>query len=99
MHTIPKCPPDRGFLIFLTGEEEICRCVDLIRRLYKALIESKKISTDKNSPQVPPISVFPLFAALPQAQQMKALNFREPVSSTSSVLFFLKLFESLASVT
>ncbi|KAL5963395.1 ATP-dependent RNA helicase DHX33 [Taenia solium] len=82
MHSEPTCPPDRGFLIFLTGEEEITRCVSLIRRLYKALLESKKSSSDattSNASSLPPrLSVFPLFAALPQAQQLKALTFSEP---------------------
>lgn len=84
MHSEPTCPPDRGFLIFLTGEEEITRCVSLIRRLYKALLESKKSSSSatmvNNSSLPPRLSVFPLFASLPQAQQLKALTFSETVS-------------------
>ncbi|KAH9282721.1 putative ATP-dependent RNA helicase DHX33 [Echinococcus granulosus] len=82
LHGEPTCPPDRGLLIFLTGEEEITRCVSLIRRLYKALLESKKSSsnaTTSGATSLPPrLSVFPLFAALPQAQQLKALTFSEP---------------------
>ncbi|VDM22688.1 unnamed protein product [Hydatigera taeniaeformis] len=81
MHSEPTCPPDRGFLIFLTGEEEITRCISLIRRLYKALLESKKSSSKASTNDVtslpPRLSVFPLFAALPQTQQLKALTFSE----------------------
>ncbi|VDD79590.1 unnamed protein product [Mesocestoides corti] len=79
MHRLPTCLPERGFLIFLTGEDEITRCVNLIRHLYKSLLDStnKDIAQHSQS-KLPKLSVFPLFASLPQAQQLKALSFSKP---------------------
>ncbi|KAL7065517.1 hypothetical protein AAHC03_05738 [Spirometra sp. Aus1] len=83
MHKMPTCPPDRGILIFLTGEEEITRCVALIRRLYSALL-SERTKRPKNGAngkqEIAGLAVFPLFAALPQAEQLKALSYQKPGS-------------------
>ncbi|VDL99935.1 unnamed protein product [Schistocephalus solidus] len=83
MHKLPNCPPDRGILIFLTGEEEITRCVALIRRLYSALL-SERTKRPKNGDDckqdIAGLAVFSLFAALPQAEQLKALSYQKPGS-------------------
>ncbi len=101
MHRVATCPPDRGFLVFLTGEEEITRCVALIKRLFKSLLDSTAKKNNKfngvaggaatgDKDAVPPLSVFPLFAALPQAQQLKALSFNKPVSFPYDPCAFLQ---------
>nr|CDS29209.1 ATP dependent RNA helicase DHX33 [Hymenolepis microstoma] len=58
--------PDRGILIFLSGEDEIYQCIHLIKHINRSHEEKDKKSY--------PIDVYPLFAALSQAEQKRAVG-------------------------
>ncbi|KAM3172210.1 hypothetical protein ACTXT7_015013 [Hymenolepis weldensis] len=58
--------PERGILIFLSGEDEIYQCIHLIKHINRSHEEKEKKSY--------PIDVYPLFAALSQAEQKRAVS-------------------------
>ncbi|KAA3676336.1 ATP-dependent RNA helicase DHX33 [Paragonimus westermani] len=71
IHKSKTCPPDRGILIFLTGEDEITRCCALIRELARLPRTNGQCANQDELD----IMVFPLFASLPQGRQLQALAF------------------------
>ncbi|VDO08984.1 unnamed protein product [Rodentolepis nana] len=58
--------PERGILIFLSGEDEIYQCIHLIKHINRSHEEKDK--------KAYPIDVYPLFAALSQAEQKRAVT-------------------------
>ncbi|THD20074.1 putative ATP-dependent RNA helicase, partial [Fasciola hepatica] len=86
IHRSRACPPDRGILIFLTGEDEIVRCCALINQLSRLRRVDNTTPNDSSDVLVNnsrnsescAIRVFSLFASLPQNKQLTALSFAQP---------------------